>query len=171
MITDCINFIKAKLAEVGIAKIYDDESSESAFKNGTYAAIIRQTEEPLEYDGSKVAYTDVFDKGVRIYHIRMYMHRLTLLVRFAATSEALAEINREKFLLKLGTGFADREDYRIEVEGARAGHVTDKSILGTGAMKDAALTFTGGIYVQKVVRLLTDVDTGGEIIIPNREGT
>jgi hypothetical protein len=171
VIADYLNFIREKLAAVDAGAFYDKESDAARFKGAKHALIAAAEQTELTYDGGKVAYRDDLERRARTYHIRKYVEKIAVALRFADTNRDKAEATRAEFLKIIGTGFADAGDYRVEVEATAGNFLKEPGVLSIEAGTEVTLLFTGGIYTTKEVRLLPFAEPEGQILRPKEDTT
>jgi hypothetical protein len=115
----------------------------------------------MNLDGTKVAVIDDLTTARRTYHIRRWAVGHSITVRICGKDEASVQQRRDAFLAALGRCTEDAAGYRIDITVTASRWIQDKAILTSGVGYEVDVMFSDGIYIQKTVPLLKELEITG----------
>ena len=162
MITACTNRIKEILLASGVPEkqIHLDASGFSAHK-GTPGAVIYAGIDKTTPSGRLVLNELAPEAGVRRKVHLSAVRELAIGVVIRHKTQAEAEAITTALVDQIAPGFA-HEGFPIECRRSSTDWLQEKSVSRTMAEASVALTFIGGIYRERLVRVLKSLRVEGE---------
>ena len=160
MIADCMAYLQGILKLLGL-KEYSQAADASKFKGSDYVQLLINEPETVDFDGTKVAVTDDLTTARRTYHIRRWAVEHSIIVRICGKDEAVVQQRRDAFLSALGRCTEDAAGYRIDIVVMASRWIQDRALLTGGTGYEVDVKFSDGIYIQRTVPLLKEMEITG----------
>ena len=156
MIDPCMTALETILLGMGYRKVHTDLSDLVSFAGGVPSCYVYQAEpSELTRDRRRVALEDNPNEVGRTVRYRLYGEKLSLIVRLVDVSRSAVDARKVQFLQELPTRILDGGGNAIDVAATGAIMVEDKSVLGGKTAMEIAVEFTGGVYKDEVIPLVT----------------
>lgn len=156
MIAECRRLIEDALKTAQVPRVYHDLDALGR-RNVLPFAVLLLDRETVRRDGSRVATSDEADGRTRVYRRRIYAREVPVTVVIAHHDEARAEAVLAQVLLDTARGFTDAagNHHRVRVDAVK--WLEEASAVRKRATVEADLSFSGGVYRDDRVPLVTDV--------------
>ncbi|MDI3480792.1 MAG: hypothetical protein PWQ97_447 [Tepidanaerobacteraceae bacterium] len=143
MITAIKNAVKDTLNTLGIKNIYTEEEDASKHHASPYALMIKDPDEELVYDGSRVAY----EINGNIKKVRIRIYQRTVRYRIVVSSKDPENILNQ-LLANLKNLYDPQGNYiSVYFEGIHPKN--DPSVLRGDTIMEMLVSFAGGVYQDK----------------------
>ncbi len=165
MIELCKNYLIQVLKSIGVNDVSDDPEDLAKYTPLPYAVVWQEKPEPLARDGSRVGKEDNVTTMTRTYRRRVYQRDLELMLLLIDRSGDAVDLRLVDFLAKLDSRILDTNNNAIQIEAVSQVPVAvDKSLLNQKASILVTIRCHGGVYVDKVVKLVDTAIPEPEIV-------
>lgn len=156
MITECKHFLEQALKAAQVPRVFYEVEALSQ-RNVLPFAVLVVDKETLSRDGSRVAKADLMDGRTRVYRRRLYRRELPVMLVLAHRDEAQADQVLEQVLRDAAEGFHDSagNHHLVRVEAVK--WIDEGSVTRKRATVEVDMVFSGGVYRDESVPLITDV--------------
>lgn len=148
----CRTYLENCLISVGVKRVFNKQEDTSRHQVLPFAQVVEDSQSQI-YDGSVVARFNGPAEDERTFRQRIYHCTVEMLVKIVHRDLNQAEAIRDQLLKQFDRRILDEDGNAILVTSRGAEPEEDGSILQNKAASYLDISFEGGIYKDKVVKL------------------